>query len=419
MVDRKEVQAGDDALGADDNDAGQQGVISTELGALSPEEQAQFDEMQANSGRPAEIVQDGDPDDAQAAADAAAKAAAGQQGQQDQQQDDQDGDDDDGEPDPAAAQQGADDVDPTQNGKFPQRVNYRKYKREMDRRSEAEKALAAERDKNARIDERLKLMIEAMNGQGQQQQRQDQQQQDGDEEDLGPMPDPNVDIFKFAEWQAKKNVQLERALNGVTTHVVGTRADQTLERQYMGDIQAFAKTAPDFPQAYQHMMATRMVELALQQYDVDLTEEGSALTREQYDAISAQVVNEEKRLAAAAIRQGKSPAKVLYGMAKARGYRKAAAPAQDQQQQNGQQQAAKPGNGATQNGAQSGQRRSPVSEAVAAARKAAETNKSLSDAGGAPETNLTAQQVVSMNDEDFARFMATASPERIREVLGQ
>lgn len=422
MVDRKEVQAGDDALG-DDNGGQQeqQNVLDASLGGLTAEEQKQFDEMMANdSARPAEIVRDGDADDAQAAADKAAAAAAGTDGQASAAADDDGDDDGDGDADPAAATGDDDKTDPTQGGKFPQRVNYRKFKRAQERAEKAEKELAAEREKTTRIDERIKLLTEAMNQPSKQQQEQEQQQ-DGDEDELGPMPDPEKDIFAFATWQAKKNTQLERQLAGLTTNVVTKQADETLERTYLRDIQRFAadpeKGAPDFQNAYQHLMATRLRQLAIQMFDIDPMEEGAVINREQYDQISKLVMNEERRLVADAVKKGRSPAQVVYNMARTFGYQKAAAaapaPGADKTNGNGQ---AKPANGGGQQ--QDGQAKPTVGAAVAAARRAAETNKTLSEGGGAPEGQLTAQQVFAMDDADFTRFMNTATPEQIRDVLG-
>ena len=101
----------------------------------------------------------------------------------------------------------------------------------------------------------------------------------------------------------------------------------------------FVKTTPDFDEAYGHLRAQRAADLA----DVGVPQ----------DQIAMALMQDEIAVAQNAVRQGKNPAQVIYGMAKRYGYTpKAAAPAAPTPQEKvaqlaaGQQAAAAPQRGA-------------------------------------------------------------------------
>lgn len=418
---QKAVQAGDDALGVDDqHQGGDNGGAEDRMG-LNDQEWADFQAMREGSPV-AEIDRDGE--DPQVEADAAAAQAAADanaakdaqsatdaqaladQAAKDQQTlakaTDQADDDDDIE------------VDPTEGGKFPQRVSYYKFKRAQERMKAAEQREREANEKLARTDERIKMIMEA-SGLTQQQAQQQVRQEEGAADELGPMPDPEKDIFAFASWQAKKIAQMEQHLNAVTTDIVGTRQTQDLTQRYQSDLAQYAQKTPDFNNAYQHMILSRAAELAAQQYGVDLTVEGagSQLTAQQWGQIQRQIENEERQLAKVAFQNGRSPAEQLYIMARGRGYRPA--PAQ-QAAGNG---AAKPGNGAAATGgAPAGQPRSAVSAAVAAAKDGVARNNTLSTGGGAPGGELTREAVLGMSDAEFTRWFENATQDEKRAILG-
>jgi hypothetical protein len=381
---------------------------------LSAEEQAAFDEMRSNSGPDAQIVQDDGAEASQADADAAAAAAAAAQAQPDGAAPQAPAAPGDGQPQAAAGEDDDDaDEDPTQNGKFPQRVSYHKFKRTQDRLKAAETKANEAAEKLARTDERIKMLIEAMGTPGPTAQQPNQQ---ADPSDIGPMPDPEKDIFAFAAWQAKAIEQLKQQVQTVTTDITGSREQASLMRNYQSDIQTFKGQNPDFDNAYQFMLASRASELAVQRFGVDLTEEGAQLTAEQFQWIKAVIENEEQQLATIAIQNKQSPARQLYLMAKTRGYRApagGAAPAAGAPAAGSP--AALPNSGEP---APAPAPKSALSQAVAAAKQGVATNQSLSSGGGAPDGELTREQVFAMSEEDFDRFMNTASKDQIKAVLG-
>ncbi len=402
MVNRSAIAAADDAAG-EEGQGGQQDAPL--IGGLTAEESAEFAQMAQDSPR-GEVVREGDADGAADAADAAAAAAkapdnaaaADKGGEKDAQAADDDADD--GEP------------DPTQGGKFPQRVNYQRFRRETERRKAVEAENFKLKDRFARIDERMKILNEAAKldaTQGKDVQK--------DPNDLGPMPDPEEDIFATAKWQAKKIEQLEGSINGVASARTADTEEASLRNSYQQDVRTFAAENADFlgqGGAYEYLMASRVAELAMSMYRVNLYQEGAQLPKEQLDRIAKVIEAEEKQIATAALKEGWSPSEVIYGMAQARGYRKAApADGGAAQQQNGK--APVGGKAPAQQGAPG---KPSVSAAIAAVKRGVDNNKSLSSGGGAPETELTGQALDAMDDDQFAAFLQTASPEQMRAVLG-
>ncbi len=383
---------------------------------LSAEEQAAFEEMRNNSGPDATIVEDDGAAASQADADAAAAAAAAAEGKPDAAAPDAAAAPADGQQ--AAAGEDDDDAeeDPTQGGKYPQRVSYHKFKRTDERLKATTAEKRALEEKLARTDERIKMLIEAMGAPGPTAQQSNQPQQQADPDDIGEMPDPEKDIFAFAQWQVRNNARLERQLQAVTTDITGSREQASLMRNYQSDIQTFKGQNPDFDNAYQFMLASRASELAIQRFGVDLTEEGAQLTTEQFQWIKAVIENEEQQLATIALQNKQSPARQLYLMAKTRGYRApagGAAPAAGAPAAGSP--AALPNSGAP---APAPAAKSALSQVVAAAKQGVATNQSLSAGGGAPDGELTREQVFAMSDDDFDRFMNTASQDQKKAILG-
>lgn len=427
MADRKEVQAGDDAVGANDQpQQGQQDQNQPQLiDGLDAEESRLFREMQENSPTTTIDRDAGDDNagqtgrDVNADADAAARAAIAAEGQQQpapgqppaQQAAADDEDDDAG-----------DEPDPTEGGKFPQRVSYQKYQRARTKAQKTAQELATTKEQLTRIDERYKQIVEALktSAAAPAQPGQQEVQQQADPNDLGPMPDPEQDIFAYAKWQQKKIDQLEGKFNQSAQQQQQVTAESQLKDRYTRDVNSFLSQTPDFKQAYEFLMSTRVVELGAQFFGLDLTDaaDQQKLTPEQLDRISKAVEADERALAEYAYKNNQSPPKQLYVMARARGYRPAPAQQQNGQQGNGQQPNGNGQQAPAANGTGNGQARSAVGDAVRAAKQGVATNQSLSNAGGAPEGMLTREQVMTMNDDDFAVFMNTASKAQLEAVFG-
>lgn len=316
----------------------------------------------------------------------------------------------------------------------PKRVSYNKFKRLDDEAKKTAADLKAERDKNAkaaetqaRLDERLRLINEALTP----------QQSAAPVEDDDPEPDPEKDIFGHNAWLKRQNVKLradfDERIGNIEGGIQATNAEQQLASTYMSDARQFAQAEPNFGPAYNYLMQVRIAQLANFHFGLDVTDENCPpLTAPQIDKIKAEVAREEKQLVGQAIKNGKSPAAAVYAMAKMTGYRPQApgapAPAAG---------AAAPANGA---GAPAAGAAPTVAAAVAAAAPAAgngaaapkpsvkaeidkiksgqEAALSLSSGGGAPAPVLNAEKLANMPEEEFGALLDQMSRGELRRVMG-
>lgn len=127
-------------------------------------------------------------------------------------------------------------------------------------------------------------------------------------------PDPNVDIFAFAQWQAKKSSELEARLKERDTAEVKAREAQEQEQAIWGhwqqSAQQFASQNPDFGNAAEYLADLRQKQLSAIGLDA---------------AGINQTINEElKGVIIQGARSQKSPAELIYNYAVASGYSKVA-----------------------------------------------------------------------------------------------
>lgn len=234
-------------------------------------------------------------------------------------------------------------------GKF---VRHGAFHQERERRKQLEATLQAKDLEFARVNERLAILAAAM-----------QQAPQARQEEPAALPDIETDpigYMKHLGEQLKAASQRTEEVQRAAQQDAEVRAVVTT---YQADANRFAQEAPDFKDAYGHLMQGR---------DRELTLYGIA-----DPAQRAQIIHqEEQQLVKNAVAQGRRPAQVVYELAKARGY--SAPPAAAPQQP-----AAK--------------------DEVQRIADAAKANRSLSNmAGGSAKTELTAQDLLSMSDKEFA-----------------
>lgn len=359
---------------------------------LTPEERTQFDDMKKATDAPAE---GGDPpaDAAPAeggkggnAAGVAAAAAA------------DDDDDDDGEV--APAKPGADGKPP------PRRVNYNKYRRVEERAVTAEKALQETRDSQTRLDERLRLLNEALTPK--------EAAAAADDED--PEPDPEKDIFGHARWQGRQIKRLTDVIQESRQTSAARDEEAQVANTYVEDARNFQATEPTFIPAYQFLMANRTYELAEYYFGKDLAEEGVKLTPQEHAQIKNAIADEERELATQAIKAGQSPAQRIFKLAKARGFRPPAKPAAAAAA------AADPKNvakvpGSLADPVKPGSAKPSVTEEIKNIQRGA-ASRSLSEGGGAPANPLTPERLANMPQDEFDAFMDALSPTEQRRAMG-
>lgn len=132
-----------------------------------------------------------------------------------------------------------------------------------------------------------------------------------------PPPDRNVDPLGALEHQIAELANSVKAQRERAEADAQARAEREARMEFANRVRAmrneFAKEAPDYDAAYNHLRATRLEELSL--FGLDQT------------AAEQQLAQEEFALAAAEVRKGRNPAKTIYDLAKKRGYAAPTAPA--------------------------------------------------------------------------------------------
>lgn len=428
---------------------------------FTPEERQQFDSMRestagsmtADSGAGADGAGDGAPggDGAAAGAPAAgqpgAAPAAGAAGQAaapgaaaagEGEGDDDDAADGDGQPG-AAGQQ-----------KTPRRVSWSRFQRETkelrDQIAASNKTIAEKDAMLARLDERVRIINEALTQTPPAGEQQPGAQPGGQKAAPLPKaeddPEPNVqdDLFGWLAWKHRDDLRFRQS--------VGEERQQRQAQQqtvqetnkihdaYIMDANAFAGQEPQFVPAYQYLVANRTLELAEYYFGKDLTAEGASLTPQEAQQIAATVAEEERGLVRAAIKEGKRPAERIFRLAKARGFRPTAPAAGAAAAQPG---AGAPNGQAAANGAgkpaaaaggaapgaldgaaaPANGGGSVVRQQVEAIRDGQAASLSLSNGGASPAPPaLDAKRLAEMPDEEFAAIVDQLTPTEYRRIFG-
>lgn len=240
---------------------------------------------------------------------------------------------------------------------------------ERQKRKGVEAELAKERreatERQTRLDERLRLINDALTPKQQQ----------------PAVPNPDEDIFGYAKHLESQINEL-RGMSAQDRQQAQQREqaenqNRQLMSAYMADAQSFAAETPDFMEAYRHLLASRDQELAAMRY--------TPMQRQEY------IRNDEMNIAQSALAQGRSPAETIYNLAKLRGFAGKAPAQQEQQQEQPKLDAPKP------DGAQEIARLNANKEAAA----------SLSGSGGAPGGGkITLETLDRMDKDEFKAFVA-------------
>ena len=381
--------------------------LLNEIG-LDANEAAAFESMRTGADLPDDVVKALDvppppagdaapPQDGTAPADPAKPAAAAPAAAEDE---DDDGTDevDDGQ------QQG-------EQPKYPKRVAFAKHKRILDKK-EAElstlREKLAEQDRtNAKINERLAILNEALRTpaapQGQQPKKDDD-----------PRP-PADDVFGTIEWQ---NRQIEKLSQTVTQMQTGQQQREQVQSEanamdtfYREDAATYAAQDPEFIPAYNHLMALRDHQLKMLGYTDEKARR--AAIREEEQGIVKFAMAESQRTG-----QRVSAAKLIKELSLSMGFTPpkapdpapAPAPAPAAPAQGAKPAAAAPGAPA---------KMPTLTDQIQRVREAQDRNLSLSDGGGAPPPTIDTAALASMSEEDFGHMIENLPKDRLRDLLGR
>lgn len=277
------------------------------------------------------------------------------------------------------------------DGKTKRRVvDSRALKAEREARKAAEAELTRYRENYTRVDERLKMLSEAVS--------------QPDPATVAPAPEEDAEIDPEQDVIAAVK-QIGKTLKNIQTQTTDMRAQTDAERQtaslvstYRQDSATFRQQTPDFMDAYNFLLAKREAQLkALGYGDND---------------IRVTLYNEEMNLASRALNMGQSPSQQIYALSQSMGYTKAApvAPA-----------ASPAAAGAPAAPAAPAAPQAPSVTAEIDRIKAGQaTSRSLSSGGGAAGEELSLEALANMPDKEFAKFMAIpGNREKVEMALGR
>lgn len=420
-----------------DVDEGSTGEVNSN--GLTAQEQAEFDSMR--TGEPMPEAGDNDSGGADDGGDDGGDDAGGDDDTGGDGDGDGAGDGDGGAADRDATGKDAAGKDGTKpgddTGRKPRTINYNKHERETkklrDQLEASTRANATLAERQARLDERTKILLEAINGQAKPAAK-EEPAPDPKKDD--PEPDENEDPIAHASWTRRELGRTQQRLDnlekGITTERT-TRAveseEQALERTYVQDVEATASADPNFTPAYEFLRESRYRELGFTFSGLDINdpEQVKQLTPEAQAQLRDQIVTtfnqEQLWVAKSAYGRKQSAAKSIYNLAIARGFdpAKAVKPAAAEATDGGTKElvpsAAKP-NGSGKAPAAKPAPRSAAQE-LQDIRDGIDASKSLSDAGGSPGSPLTAESIVNMTDEDFAEFYNKMPKAKLDMLMGK
>lgn len=408
----------EDAGGADDGGGGDMG--------LSAQEQADFDAM-ASGKAPASAESDIDP-----AGTVVSDDTVGDVG---------DGEDEDGEAESGAAADGAPadgaaaPADGERAPRAPKTISYGRHRKDVDKLQKALDAATAEtrkeREDRLRLDERTNMLLQAIQTKAPAAPVADPAAAAAAAD---PEPDAEADPIGHLQWQ---NRGLQREVKELST---GRQQEQrmTAEQQeeaatyrtYEADLTREAAADATFADAFVHLRETRYRELGFIYADIDINDPAqcarlSAADQVKLsDGIQRSFHNEQMLVAREAMRNNKSPAKVVANLAKARGWVPKAAPAPGPRGED-QQQPLSARNGAPPTPAGAPRQVAPaapgsVKDQLEAIREGTEASRSLSDAGGSPGGGITPERIANMSDDEFEQFYNQMPKGQFdRQVLGK
>lgn len=193
---------------------------------------------------------------------------------------------------------------PAADGKTKRRmVDSRALKAERDRARGLEAELTKERDTRARVDERLKMLSEAVTA-----------AEPVEKVEAPVIPDPEQDIFGYAKYLAAELETLKNTQQATQAETAEQRQTTAIVTAYQRDAAGFESKQPDFKDAYNFLIGLRKTQLEAQRYSPE--------------EVNKWLHVEEMNLVQRAFEGKTSPSADIYNLAKSMGYApKTAAPA--------------------------------------------------------------------------------------------
>lgn len=189
-----------------------------------------------------------------------------------------------------------------------------------------------------------------------------------------PAPEPTLetDIFGVVKNTTATVDDIKRRLDAADRQQRETAMRDDLVRAYQIDAAQFEAATPDFKAAYEHLLASRAQELIALGYDTP-------------QAVHQALLADEFSVAQMALASRRSPAEVIYGLARQRGYVKGAGRGRD--------------------------RLDTIS-------RGQQANKSFAGTGGGgSDAEMSAEALLKMPMDEFEAW-CTKNPQRAKRIMG-
>lgn len=326
----------------------------------------------------------------------------------------------------------------------PKTINYGRHQREITKRdarlTELEALLGTERtarqtaeERSTRLDERTRMLLDAINTRP----KADEQQQQQQQEDQDPEPDRDADPIGWNEWKVRG---LERTVDELRTGVTRDReqreqetAEQREMRDFTSTIERAAQSNADFADAFVHLRESRFYELGDIYAGIDVNDPAECAKLSPADQaalsnkIQASFAQEQALVFRESKRTGRPIEQTIMRLAKARGFvpkqREQQRDDQQEQQQERRQERQQERRPPADTRREAPVRRPPpqrtVSEEIDNIREAAGASRSLSDAGGSPGGDIDLKRLVEMDDDEFADLYSATSKGKFDRLMGK
>lgn len=302
----------------------------------------------------------------------------------------------------------------------PKQVSYGRHQRALkeanDRAAALQTQVQKEREDRIKLAERVAIINEALQAQAAA-----PPPVDPDAPPANPFEeaniDPKEDYAGALDQERRRNRYAYEANQQTTQQVTESNEDRELRDNFERDFRAQAVAVPELPQAYQFLKDSRLTEICISEFDKDPNDPNEVFTKAEVEKMVQMFNAEEKWVVGAALKQGKSPAMAIMKLARARGFKvaPAAAPAPVPAP------APKPRNGVVPAAPRAlvAPAAPSAADAVAALAAAREAGKSLSDGGGAPPQGLSAEILLSMDDDEFADMVDSLPKHQLDALMGR
>jgi hypothetical protein len=278
---------------------------------------------------------------------------------------------------------------PTTDGKSKRRmVDSRALKAEREKARAFEAELKAERETRARVDERLKMLSEAVTA-----------AEPVEKVEAPVIPDPEQDIFGYAKYLAAELEALKTSHTTAQAETAEQRQTAAVITSYQRDAANFESKQPDFKEAYNFLIGLRKTQLEAQRYSPE--------------EVNKWLHVEEMNLVQRAFEGKTSPSQDIYNLAKSMGYAPKVAAQATPAAQAAPTAAAKPAPAAPLTAPS-------VTDEIDRIKAGKAASISLSNGGGSAGEELSLEWLARAPDKEFAAFMdKPGNREKVERAMGK